>query len=65
VPDIEPGAKGFAVQAKRWVVKRTIARLNFYQKTAVDYENTVENAQSFLMLANIAMVVCQIKCFTE
>ena len=65
VPQRAEGQKGFVVEAKRWVVERTFAWLNrpatrFFRRTVIDYERTVENAQSFLTLANISMVISRI-----
>lgn len=54
------GVKGFAVEAKRWVVERTFAWLNFFRRVVVDYEHTTRNAVSFLFLANISMVIAKI-----
>lgn len=60
VPAREDGQKGFVVEAKRWVVERTFAWLNFFRRTVMDYEHTTESTQSFLLLANISMVIRQI-----
>ena len=60
VPLREEGQSGFMVEAKRWVVERTFAWLNFFRRTVIDYERTTESAQSFLLLANISMVISQI-----
>lgn len=57
VPKREDGVKGFAVEAKRWVVERTFAWLNFFRRVVVDYEHTIRNSASFLFLANISMVI--------
>ncbi len=57
VPHREEGQKGFVVEAKRWVVKRSFAWLNFFRRLAIDYEHTPRSAQSFLILANISMVI--------
>lgn len=60
VPNREDGTKGFVVEAKRWVVERTFAWLNFFRRVVVDYEHTTRNSASFLLLANISMVVWRI-----
>lgn len=60
VPTREEGQKGFVVEAKRWVVERTFAWLNFFRRTVIDYEHTTKSAHSFLMAANISMVICRI-----
>lgn len=56
----EEGTKGFNVEAKRWVVERTFAWLNFFRRVVVDYEHTTRSAASFLLLANISMVIWSI-----
>lgn len=60
VPCREEGAVGFVVEAKRWVVERTFAWLNFFRRIVVDYERTPANAQSFLLIANISMIIPKI-----
>lgn len=60
VPQRQQGTKGFVVEAKRWVVERTFAWLNFFRRTVMDYEHTPQSAQSFLLLANISMVIWRI-----
>ncbi len=62
VPVRQEGQKGFVVEAKRWVVDRTFAWLNFYRRTVIDYERTTESTQSFLLLANISRVIWRIDC---
>ncbi len=46
-PIIPKGTKGFAVEAKRWVVERTFAWLNFFTRVVMDYEHT-SSATPFL-----------------
>ncbi|NUQ25191.1 MAG: transposase [Saprospiraceae bacterium] len=48
------------VEAKRWVVKRTFAWMNFFRSVVVDYEYTVRNSVAFLLVANISMVIWRI-----
>ncbi|MEZ4927506.1 MAG: IS5 family transposase [Saprospiraceae bacterium] len=61
VPQRPKGIKGFVVEAKRWVVERTIAWLNFFRRVVVDYEHTPRNSAAFLYLANISMVLGKIE----
>ena len=42
VPHRKNGAIGFVVEAKRWVVKRTFAWLNFFHRVVMDYEHTLK-----------------------
>ncbi|NUQ26848.1 MAG: IS5 family transposase [Saprospiraceae bacterium] len=60
IPHREEGQKGFVVEAKRWVVERTFAWLNFFRRLVIDYEHTPRSAQAFLILANISMVIWKI-----
>lgn len=57
VPKRAKEQKGFVVEAKRWVVERTFAWLNFYRRVIIDYEKTPRSAKNFLYLANISMVL--------
>jgi transposase len=57
VPAREEGAKGFVVEAKRWMVERSFAWLNFFRRVVVDYEHTARSSAAFIMLANISMVL--------
>lgn len=61
VPTRAEGQKGFVVEAKRWVVERTFAWLNLFQRTVIDYEHTTKTSQVFLMVANISMVIWRIE----
>ena len=55
VPQRPEGTKGFVVEAKRWVVERTFAWLNFFRRVVIDYERTIQSSSMFLLLANISM----------
>ena len=57
VPVSPQGAKGFVVEAKRWVVERTIAWFNFFRRIQIDYEHTIESSVAFIYLANSSMVL--------
>ena len=60
IPQRQKGVKGFVVEAKRWVVERTFAWLNFFRRLVVDYERTPKSAETFLYLANISMCLWRI-----
>lgn len=49
-------AKGFELLPRRWVVERTIAWLNRNRRLAKDFENTVESARTWLMIASVKML---------
>jgi putative transposase len=57
VPDRPEGVKGFAIEAKRWVVERTLACLNFYRRAIMDYGRTTQIEIYFLFLVNTSIVV--------
>jgi hypothetical protein len=44
-------ANGFTVLPKRWVVERTLARLNRCRRLSKDWENLNHKARAFLMMA--------------
>lgn len=48
VPKRSKDQKGFVVEAKRWVVGRTFAWLNFYRRVVMDYEKTPRSAKNFV-----------------
>ncbi len=65
VPHRAEGTKGFVVEAKRWVVERTIAWFNFFRRITIDHEHTIESSISFLYLANCSMILSKFKDFEE
>ena len=63
VPSRPQGIKGFVVEAKRWVVERTIAWFNFFRRISIDHEHTRESSVSFLYLANCSMILSKYRDF--
>ncbi len=61
VPERPEGTRGFALEAQRWVVERTISWHYFFRRLVIDYEHTVESSVAFLYLGNISMVLAKIK----
>jgi transposase len=59
-PQRQEGQKGFVIEAKRWIVERTFAWLNFFRRVVVDYERTPKSAETFVYLANISMCLWRI-----
>ena len=51
-----PGAKGFVLLPRRWVVERTFAWLGRNRRLGKDFEATLESAQAWLTLASIRML---------
>lgn len=52
--------KKFVIEAKRWVVERSFAWTNFFRRVTKDYERTVESSKSWLILANITIMLQRI-----
>lgn len=50
-------ARGFVPIAKRWVVERSIAWTNFFRRIVKDYEYTVQSSASWLILANLTIML--------
>jgi transposase len=50
-----PSARGFVPVAKRWVVERTFAWLNYFRRLAIDYEFTPASHETWLLIANATM----------
>lgn len=49
-------AKGFVLLPRRWVVERTFAWLGRNRRLAKDFEQTVESAEAWLMVASIQLL---------
>ena len=60
VPQRPEGTRGFVVEAKRWVVERSFAWLNFFRRAVIDFERTTRNAESFVIIANISRVLSKL-----
>lgn len=52
-----PGAKGFVLLKKRWIVERTFAWLGFNRRLSKDYERTVASSESRVRIAAIGMML--------
>ncbi|NJC27700.1 transposase [Neolewinella antarctica] len=63
-PSRPVGSKGFVVEAKRWVVERSFAWMNFYRRITKDLERAVKNSVTFIYLANIQMVISSLDKIT-
>lgn len=51
-----PGQRGFAVQARRWVVERLFAWLHRNRRLAKNFEATIASATSFLYAASVMLL---------
>jgi putative transposase len=49
-----PDQKGFVVQAKRWIVERTIAWLVKFRRLVKDYEYLVETSKAMICWAMVS-----------
>jgi putative transposase len=52
-----PGAKGFVLIKKRWIVERTFAWLGFNRRLSKDYERTVASSETRVRIAAIGMML--------
>ena len=48
-----PGQRGFQLQAKRWIVERSLGWLTSFRRLSKDYENTTESSEAMIKIANI------------
>lgn len=53
-------AKGFVPVKKRWVVERTFGWFNFFRRLSKDYERSVINSESVILLAQIQILLNRI-----
>ena len=52
-----PGAKGFVLIKRRWVVERTFAWLGFNRRLSKDYERTVASSETRVRIAALGMML--------
>jgi putative transposase len=52
-----PGAKGFVLLPKRWVVERTFAWMGRARRLSKDYERRVESSESMVRIRGIQMLL--------
>ncbi len=50
-------ATGFVVQAKRWIVERTLASISRNRRLARDFENLARTARALIYLAMIKLML--------
>ena len=55
-----PGARGFAVQPKRWVVERTFSWLSRNRRMSKDYERKVQTSETLNEVAMIRLLVARL-----
>ena len=61
IPRVPIAQKGsLEIHEKRWIVERTIAWTGNNRRCSKDYERKIENANAFLLIANIRRVVRKI-----
>jgi len=53
----EVGSRGFSVQPRRWVVKRSFAWLNRSRRLAKDYERKVQTSETLIDLAASRLLI--------
>ena len=60
-----PGATGFAVIPKRWIVERTLAWLTRNRRLSKDYEYWAVCSAAYLYLASIRLLTTRLTCATS
>jgi putative transposase len=53
----DPGTKGFAVLAKRWVVERTFAWLGRYRRHSKDYERRTDSSEAMIRVSSLNLML--------
>src|SRR5262249_20188590 len=53
----EPGAKGFVVEPRRWVVERSLAWYGRNRRLARDYEALAASAEAFVYIASVRQLL--------
>jgi putative transposase len=56
-----PGAKGFVVIPKRWVVERTFAWLGRYRRHSRDYERRTDSSEAMIRISAIHLMVRRLR----
>ena len=56
-----PGTRGFVVQARRWVVERTIAWFGRNRRLSRDFERYETTAETFIYLASCHLLLKRLK----
>jgi transposase len=54
-----PGARGFAVQPKRWVVERTFSWLSRNRRMSKDYERKVQTSETLIVVAMVRLLTAR------
>src|SRR3954468_13255587 len=58
-------ASGFVLLPRRWVVERTLARLNRNRTLAKDFEATIESATTWLYIASVKLTSRRLACLCD
>jgi transposase len=53
---------GFEVLSRRWVVERTLARLNRNRRLAKDFETSIASARAWVYVASVQLLIRRIAC---
>lgn len=53
----KPGEKGFVVQARRWVVERSLAWFSRNRRLSKDYERLCETSEAMVYIASIHVML--------
>ena len=57
---VERSDAGFVVQARRWIVGRTVAWVSINRRLAKDFERIAATVQTLIQIAMIELMSCRI-----
>lgn len=60
-----PGARGFSIQPRRWVVERTFGWLSRSRRLSKDYERKVQTSETLIQMAMIRLLVARLSRSTK
>ncbi len=56
-----PGARGFSVVPKRWVVERTFGWISRNRRMSKDYERKVQTSETLIQVAMIRLLLARVE----
>jgi putative transposase len=57
-----PGARGFSVVPKRWVVERTFGWVSRNRRMSKDYERKVQTSETLIQVAVVRLLLARMGC---
>lgn len=54
-----PGARGFSIQPRRWVVERTLSWISRNRRMSKDYERKVQTSETLIQVVMIRLLLAR------